>query len=291
MGFTVRIGPVAASGGTLRSASDRAAEFNGFLRDSEVRAVVAAIGGYNSNALLELVDWAALQSDPKVIVGYSDITALLIASIQTAGVVSFHGPTLLPELAEFPQVLRSTSEGLRRAVTEARPLGLIDPVSEWTEEFLAWGTADSRPRLLKRTEEWTWLGDGTASGPLLGGNLETLCCLAGTRFLPDFCGAVVLLESTSASLDAIDRDLDHLDMLGIFGRMAGLVFGHSFRGGDGFQAALDERLRKRFGRLSTPAVLGVHLGHTDPMPTLPLGLRVTIDTQLRHLEVLDAAVL
>ncbi|MDT0266830.1 LD-carboxypeptidase [Streptomyces sp. DSM 44915] len=289
-GFRVSVGPVAASRGGSRSAEERAAELNGLIRDPEVRAVVAAIGGYRSNGLLELVDWAALRADPKILVGYSDITALLLGAVRAAGVVAFHGPTVLPELAEYPDVLPPTAAGFLRALTDPRPLGRIEPVAEWTEEFLAWGSADHRPRLTEPAAEWTWLGDGTASGPLLGGNLETLCCLAGTRFLPDFDGAVVCLETTATTLDLIDRDLDHLAMLGVFDRMAGLVFGHSFRGGAGFQAELEQRLTERFAARSVPCLLGPHLGHTDPMPTLPLGARCALDTRRRVLEVIDAAV-
>lgn len=290
MGFRTVVGPVAAGQGARRSARERADELNAFFRAPEVRAVVAAIGGYSSNALLDLLDWEALRADPKILVGYSDITALLMGAVHVAGVPAFHGPTVLPELAEYPEALPETVNGLRAAVCDARPLGVLAPVPEWTEEFLAWEKDDTRARRPEPAAPWRWIGDGAASGRLLGGNLETLCALAGTRYFPDFTGAVVLLESAAASHDAIDRDLDHLSMLGVFDGMAGLVFGHSFRGGPGFQATLEERLAARFADTAAPVVLGVHLGHTDPMPTLPLGVPLAIDAGKQRLEVLDAAV-
>ncbi|MFJ4706762.1 LD-carboxypeptidase [Streptomyces anulatus] len=290
MGFTVRVGPVASGAGASRSAVDRAGELNSFLRAPEIRAVVAAIGGYNTNGLLDLLDWDALRADPKVLVGYSDLTALLIGAVQVAGVPAFHGPTVLPELGEFPEPLPYTTAGLRRAVCEAAPLGVLEPVPEWTEEFLAWGEQDHRARRTEPARAWRWLGDRAASGPLLGGNLETLCALAGTRYFPDFTDAVVLLESASGTAGQIERDLDHLAMLGVFDRMAGLVLGHGFRGGPGFQESLDRCVVAHLALTRAPAVLGVHLGHTDPMPTLPLGVRVLVDPVDHRLEVLDAAV-
>jgi muramoyltetrapeptide carboxypeptidase len=290
VGFRPVVGPVASGESGRRSAQERADELNAFLRAPDVRAIVAAIGGYSSNALLDLLDWEALRADPKILVGYSDITALLMGAVHVAGVPAFHGPTVLPELAEYPEALPDTADGLRRAVCEARPLGVVAQVPNWTEEFLAWEKDDNRARCLEPATPWRWIGDGTASGRLLGGNLETLCALAGTRYFPDFTDAVVLLESAAVSHDAIDRDLDHLSMLGVFDGMAGLVFGHSFRGGPGFQTTLEERLIERFAGAGAPVVLGVHLGHTDPMPTLPLGVPLAIDVGKQRLEVLDAAV-
>lgn len=274
----------------MRSAADRAEEFNRVLRDPEVRGVFTAIGGYRSNTLLDLIDWPALRSDPKVLVGYSDITALLVAAVEVAGVVAFHGPTVLPEFAEFPTVLDYTATAFRRATTSDEPLGMVEPAELWTEEFLAWGEADNRAREMRMANTWDWFGSGVAIGRLIGGNLETLCALAGTRYFPDVHGAVVLLESAGDSLEMIDRDLTHLAMLGVFDQMAGLLFGHSFRGSEGFQKRLDEHLRARFEAYDVPGVLGVHIGHTDPMPTLPLGVRVRLDADFHELEVLDAAV-
>lgn len=291
MGFAVTVGPlVGVADDSCRTPRMRADELNSFLRDPAVRAVVAAIGGYTTNGILDLVDWDALRADPKIVVGYSDITALLLGVVREAGVVAFHGPTVLPELAEFPTVLAGTRAAFLRATTSAEPLGRVCEPASWTEEFLAWGRDDVRPRRVQPGADPTWLGTGEGAGRLLGGNLETLCALAGTRYFPDTAGAVLLLESAGSSLDSMERDIEHLRMLGALDRPAGLVVGHSFRGGPGFESEFRRRMARWFSGAPYPIVVGVHIGHTDPMPTLPLGVRARLDAAAGAFVIVDPAV-
>ncbi|MEU3017493.1 S66 peptidase family protein [Nocardiopsis sp. NPDC007018] len=291
LGFRVVVGPMAhVNGFDERTPQSRAEELNGFLRDRPVRALLTSIGGHNSNALLDLIDWEALRSDPKPLVGYSDITALLSGAITQAGVIAFHGPTVLPEFAEYPHVQDYTANSFLQATTHDAPMGEIPFPERWTEEFLAWEKDDVRPRVSSPTQPPTWFGQGSAVGPLLGGNLETLCALIGTTYLPSFANAVVLLETVGTSLEALDRCLTHLRTATDISEMAGLVAGHTLRAGEGFQQRWDRHLRRTFGHLGVPLLLGAHVGHTDPMPTLPLGARVRLDADRRTLEVLDAAV-
>jgi muramoyltetrapeptide carboxypeptidase LdcA involved in peptidoglycan recycling len=273
-----------------RTAERRAAELNGFLRDPEVRAVIGAIGGYTSNGVLDRVDWVALRRDPKILLGYSDLTALLLAATVHAEVVAFHGPTLLPELAEYPRPFPYTIEHLRRAVSQPQPLGRLRPAPVWTEEFLAWDVADDRARSTDPGTGWQWLCPGSGTGPLLGGNLETLGVLAGTRYLPDFTGAVLLWETTAATLEQVERSLTHLAMVGVFDRLAGVVVGRSFRGGDGFETLLRRFTGAWFADLGVPVIAGVDIGHADPMVTLPLGVRVSLDSSSDVVEVCGAGV-
>lgn len=291
LGFAVCCGPMASVQDLeLRTPEARAEEFNGFLRDRKVRAIFATIGGHNSNAILDLVDWKALRSNPKVIVGYSDVTSLLLASIAEASVLTFHGPTVLPEFAEYPNLLGYTRDSFLQATSRPAPQGIIASPAEWTEEFLPWGKEDHRSRRMRPAGDWIWRGEGQCTGPLLGGNLETICRLAGTRYLPDFKDAVVLLETASTSPEAVEGSLAHLSMLGVFDSMAGLVVGRTYRGGDAFESQWNQYLISRFKDVGLPMVLGTHIGHTDPMLTLPLGARVSLNVAQRRLEVLDAAV-
>jgi muramoyltetrapeptide carboxypeptidase LdcA involved in peptidoglycan recycling len=288
LGYQVRLGPVATSGGGSRA--ERVAELNSFLRDPAVRCVVMSIGGFTSNALLDDLDYDALRADPKVIVGYSDITTILLAVLARAGVVTFHGPTLLPELAEYPHPLSYTTDAFTRAVGRPQPLGRLAAAPGWTEELLMWDEADDRARSTRASGGWRWLQGGTGTGPLLGGNLETLGVLAGTPYLPDFDGAVVLLETTSVDLNQIDRTLTHLEMIGIFDRMRGLLVGRPFRAPAGFTEAFTDHIGQRFAGRDVPVVAMLDIGHTDPMLTLPLGVRARVDSGSGTVEVLDAAV-
>lgn len=290
-GLKVCVGPMA--GVTAfgdRTPRARADELNAFLRDGSVRAIFTSIGGHNSNTLIDLVDWDALRADPRPVIGYSDITALLLAALTRAGVVAFHGPTVLPEIAEHPDVLEDTVGPLLQAVSNDRPLGAIRPVERWTEELLLWGCEDVRPRTMRPARPWTWCGSGVARGPLVGGNVETMSKLVGTGDLPSFDGAVVLLETSGTSLEALDSHVAHLRSATDIEAAAGFVVGHSMRGGDRFEDAWQDYVIGALGSPRAPMLLGVHAGHTDPMLTLPLGVQVLLDPGRQLWEVLDAAV-
>jgi muramoyltetrapeptide carboxypeptidase LdcA involved in peptidoglycan recycling len=291
LGFDVRVGPQASAvGHTAGPASARTAELNDFLRDRDVRAVIASIGGYTANALLNTLDYEALRRDPKIVVGYSDLTVLLSACLMRAGVVVFHGPTLMPELGEYPAPLRYTVETFLRAVSDPRPLGRLKPAPAWTDEFLEWDRDDVRPRAMRHDRPWTWLASGTGTGGLFGGNLESMCVLGGTAYLPRVPGGVLVWETTSTNLGSVDRALTHLEMLGIFDGLAGMIVGRTHRAPADFEDQLNEHLLARFREREVPIVTQVDLGHTDPMLTLPLGVRARLDSAARTVEILDAAV-
>jgi len=291
LGFEVVVGSQVMAGDPgKRTAQNRADELNGFLRDQTVRAVIAAIGGDTTNAVLPLVDYAALRRDPKIICGYSDITALLLACHQLAGMVTFHGPTLLPEIAEFPAAQPYTLHYLKWAVGRARPVGRLTPAEAWTDEFLLWDHHDDRPRAMRQSGGWRWLSGGSASGPLLGGNLETVSALAGTRYFPDFAGAVVFLETASDNIDLIERSMTHLGMLGVFTAASAVLLGRPFRAEAEFGNQLSELLLHHIAGRPIPVAADVDLGHTDPMLTLPIGVRADVDGAARIVEIVDAAV-
>ncbi|PBC66230.1 muramoyltetrapeptide carboxypeptidase LdcA involved in peptidoglycan recycling [Streptomyces sp. TLI_235] len=289
-GYRVEVGPLAGRPGGASGRVERVTELNGFLRDPRVRCVVMSMGGLTSNAVLDHLDYEALREDPKIIVGYSDITAILLAVLRHTSIVTFHGPTLLPELAEYPEVLPYTWDHFARAVGRPEPLGPLTAAPRWTEELLWWDRADDRDRVTRPSEGWRPLHGGAATGPLIGGNLETIGLLGGTGHLPDFTGALVLLESTATDLQQVERSLTQLEMLGVFDRMAGLLVGRSFRGAEGFEEQFTSLVAERFAHHGVPVLAGVDLGHTDPMLTLPLGVRARLDGDAGTIEVLDAAV-
>jgi muramoyltetrapeptide carboxypeptidase LdcA involved in peptidoglycan recycling len=290
LGYRVRVGPVAAEGIAHATAAERTEELNSFFRDREVRAVVTSLGGLTSNAVLDGLDYAALRADPKIIVGYSDITAILLAVLSRTGLVTFHGPTLLPELAEWPRVLPYTGDALWRAVTRPRPLGRLTPARERTDELLLWDQADDRPRRTHPGDGWQWLHPGRGTGRLVGGNLETMGLLAGTPYLPDFTGAVVVLETCATDIRSVERALTQLRMLGVLDRMQALLLGRSFRAPKGFEAQLRRTVAEATAGYGVPVVAGMDIGHGDPMATLPLGVHARVDAAAGTVEVLDAAV-
>lgn len=278
LGWRVVVGAQAHAGGySAGSAHDRAREINAFLHDERIRAIFTTIGGYNANGVLPYLDYDYLRTNPKVIVGYSDITAILLGIHAQTGITTFHGPTLMPEISEYPQMFPYSVNSLIRAICGKRTPGLLTPPAQWTEEFLPWGEADRRPRRLEPHSGWEWAGAGSGTGPLLGGNLETLCCLAGTPYLPSFDGAILFWEHSDTSMAKLDRSLCQLDAAGVTSHLAGMAVGRSFRGGAEFENDLRSHVKQRYGDRGFPLVLNLDIGHTDPMLTLPIGCTATLD--------------
>jgi muramoyltetrapeptide carboxypeptidase len=222
--------------------------------DPGIDAVMCARGGYGSLRILPLLDYALIGAHPKVLIGFSDITALLAAVSMRCGLVVFHGPVV----TTLGEASGRTLAGLREAVASDRPVRV-------------------------RTENASVLRPGTASGPLGGGNLTTLCHLLGSPFAPRFRKRIVFLEDRGEAPYRIDRMLVHMKIAGCFDGIEGLVLG-SFQD-CGTSAEIEEIVEDVFQGTEFPILAGVDAGHADPNLTLPLGVRAELDTERRSLTV------
>lgn len=234
--------------------AERASDLAGLLRQPQISTVWFARGGYGTSRLLESAPWAALRRDPKLLVGYSDLTALFAAAVERTDALCLYGP-VVTELADR---------------------------SAWHRPSLAALAAGEPWSFRLRTSQV--LAAGKARGKLVGGNLTVLTHLLGTRFAPDFRDCVLFLEETGEQTYRIDRMLTHLRLAGALRRLAGVILG-SFavprRRRFPPDRELDAVLAESFSRLGVPVVTGVQAGHVPAKRTLPLGARVTIDTGSR----------
>jgi muramoyltetrapeptide carboxypeptidase len=279
LGFRVR---VAAHVGRRDADADvparqRAGDLNALLADPDVAAIICAAGGSGANAVLPLLDWAAVARYPKALMGYSGATALLNGVTARTGLVTFHGPMVLDGFAEVPGLLPYTREQLWRVVGTAAPAGALRPPLEWTDEY----PGDDRPRTLRPNPGWRWLRPGRGAGPLVGGNLSTLLSLAGTPYWPDVRGAVLFVEEVAMPplppLHAIDQALAQLRLLGVLDALAGLVVGKVNAAALEDVHRLDALVAAHTADATYPVLTQVDLGHTDPRLILPLGVRATLD--------------
>jgi muramoyltetrapeptide carboxypeptidase len=286
----IEVGSLAITEKSRLGASERADEFNTFIRNPKVRMIISTIGGYSCNGIVDALDYAALSADPKIIVGYSDITPILLAVYAKTGLITFHGPTLLAEIAEFPDLLPMTKGSFLNTLMKSVPAGLIVPAQEWTDEFLAWDMQDDRARIMNKSEGWRWVKSGAGTGTLLGGNLESMRGIAGSTYWPNFKNAVFMWETISTNIDQIDQSITHLEMLGVFDEMKAMLVGRPFRGSARFEVEWRTYLSERFCAYDVPIVADVDLGHTDPMYTFPIGSRIKVDSSECRVEILDAGV-
>ncbi len=291
LGLNVRVMPHANGAGhwTSGPAEARAADVHEAFADPDVAVVLCSIGGNHSNQLLPHLDFDLVRDNPKVFQGYSDITVLHWAFLKHAGLRTLYGPTLVPELGEFPAVLPHTDRFLRAAWFGSEAL-CFEPAGEWTDELLDWNRQLdlTRPRKLHRSEGWVTVREGIAEGPLLGGCLETICWhLKGSAAWLDLEGAVLMLESSeeAPSPSDVDAYLTDLEQLGVLDSIAGLVYARPYGYDDERRRTLWTVLEER---TSCPVLANVDCGHADPMLTLPLGAPVRVDAGARTFETLEA---
>jgi len=237
---------------------DRVSDLHEMFSDPEVKAVFCARGGYGSARLLQAIDFSIIRNNPKIFIGFSDLTALLIALYKECGFVTIHGPTItnLPHEKNWEHLSRliTTSQGLRVSFHHG---GVIN--------------------------------QGKARGTLLGGNLATLCSLLDTPYLPPFDGMILLIEEKGESPYRLDRMLTQLLLSDRLNGLAGLVIGQMVDCGNNKEVS--SLLNERLGGLPVPIVTGLPFGHGGENISLPLGLPALLDTERMVLEIEEAATL
>jgi muramoyltetrapeptide carboxypeptidase len=275
IGFLVRVGDHARQRHGYLAGTDeqRAADLNAMFADPEVKGIFAQRGGWGSPRLLPLLDFETVRRNPKVFVGYSDITALLNAIHQQTGLVTFHGPVAASNIRPY------TLESLRRAILSAEPIGTLANPPKDSDE------------LVNRTYRILTLRGGTSRGRVVGGNLTLLAAMMGTPWQVDTEGAILVLEDVNEELYRVDRMLTQIAQGGLLEKAAGVVFGYCtdcpVRGPS---LSLEELLHEHLGELGVPAMAGLAFGHIREMLTLPIGLEATLDANAGTLTYDQAAV-
>lgn len=278
------------TGWTAGSGEERASDINMAFADPDVSVVLAAIGGNHSAQLLPYLDFELISSNPKVFQGYSDITTLHWALLKHAGLQTFHGPALIPELGEYPEVLPYTDVWMRRAWAGG-PL-TFSAAEEWTDEFRDWDEQLDleRPRRLIESEGWSCIRSGAAEGCLIGGCLETISWhIRGTDIWTEPEGAILFLETSeeTPSPSHVDAYLTTLERHGVFDCVNGLVIGRAYGYGRVRSEMLFEVVEQRTSLSGIPVLANVDIGHADPMLTLRIGARARLDAGKLLFETLD----
>jgi len=296
LGLRVKLGRHALNqrGVVSDSPQNRAADLHDMFRDPDVRLIVAAIGGDHSCHLLPHLDFELIRQHPTLFMGYSDITVLNVALWVATGLVTFNGPALLPDFAEYPEMFEYTRSWFWKAVTRPEPVGAIAPAVDWTEEFLDWTTkADLvRPRARRPSAGWTWLKRGTAEGVLVGGCLESLEHLRGTRFWPAWDGCILFVETSemAPAPAVVDGMLMDYQNMGVLDRIRALLVGRPMRYTEDQRQQLRDVVLERTQSFDFPVVMDMDFGHTAPQFTLPIGCRARVDAAAERFEILEPAV-
>ncbi|HAV23622.1 MAG TPA: LD-carboxypeptidase [Bacteroidetes bacterium] len=273
LGYSVVAGKHALDVNGYLAGTDEARleDLNGFIRDKRVKAIIAIRGGYGTPRLLRGVDYAALKKNPKIIVGYSDITGLQLAIFKKTGLITFSGPMSGVEMWKE-----------------------IDPYTE--EHFWKMIGTPAKTTLLKNPDEEPVrvLKAGSGTGRLIGGNFSLLMSLMGTPYCPSMKGVVLLAEDVDEAPHRIDRMLAHLRNAGYLRSAAGMLFGKfsDCVPSDPSKPHLtvDQVIAEYAKDVGGPVLANVQYGHIPKKLTMPLGAKCRIDGAKGSVEIVESVV-
>ncbi|PSR15136.1 LD-carboxypeptidase [filamentous cyanobacterium CCP3] len=278
LGFVPRIAPhaLARYGYLAGTDAERAADVNAMFADPAIKALLPVRGDWGSARILPYLDYNTIRANPKVVIGFSDISALLLGVYAQTGLVTFHGPHGLTAW-RADQV-----EPLRQILTEGAALTYSNPL-----------LGADQDRLMRDQGRIQTITAGRATGPLIGGNLSVISGIVGSPYFPDTSGAILFLEDVGEPPYRIDRMLTQLKLAGVLDGLAGFVFGQCTACGPGSgygSLTLADILRDHIQPLGIPAYAGAWIGHVEPLWTLPIGGPVTMDAATGTLQMQSPAV-
>jgi muramoyltetrapeptide carboxypeptidase len=249
----------------------RASDINRFFANPDIKMLFAR-GGWGAPRILPLLDYEMIRANPKVLLGYSDATALITAVHVKTGLVTFHGPSPLNNFS---------AEHFRRVVMNGEHYTMRNPTFI-TENALV--QTENRIRTIR---------GGKATGRILGGNLSLLTAITGTDYLPDWEGSILFVEDVDEAVYRIDRMMTELSLSGVLAKISGFIFGRCTEcdpsGGFG-SLTMEEMLDEHIAPLGIPAFSGSMIGHIDEQFTIPLGIDVEMDADTGSITMLESGV-
>lgn len=241
------------------SDSHRARLVNSYFADTTIKAIICARGGFGSIRILSLLDYESIKMNPKIFLGFSDVSALLSVLHSKCGLVTFHGPTVTT---------------------------LGDADHKTKDTLLSILTSEKKPEIV--VENGITIQSGSATGPVSGGNLTTLCHLLGTEFQPSFRGNILFLEDRGEEKSyRIDRMLTQMKLAGCFNGIEGLILG-AFE-----DCGSNDDILKIVGNIfkgdTIPILAGLEVGHGKRNLPIPIGLKATLDADRKLLSFHEPA--
>jgi muramoyltetrapeptide carboxypeptidase len=257
------------------SVKNRVSDLHAAFSNPEFKAVFCIRGGYGAPQILDSLDYALIRRNPKVFLGYSDITALHLAIYKRSGLLTFHGPIPLSAFTGY------TQENFKRALFSREPLGELGNPKE--------------SNLLRPNHRLRTIVGGKASGTLVGGNLSLIVALMGTPYELDTKGKILFLEDVGEQVYSLDRMLTNQRLAKKLQQSAGLIWGEcadcppdgKFNPTSTY--GYSETIQNLLGDLGIPVLSGLTIGHTSDQLTLPMGAKATLDADRKVLIVEESA--
>ena len=257
------------------SIESRIKDLHEAFSDKNVKAISTVIGGFNSNQLLKYIDWDLIKNNPKILCGFSDITALNNAILAKAGLVSYSGP----HYSTFGQELYFdyTLEYFKKCLLLEEPFE-IKPSDSWTDDKWYMNQKERNPI---KNGGWLVINEGEAQGTILGANLCTFNLLQGTEYFPEFPKNTILFIEDDEMSNAVtfDRDLQSTIHQPGFENVKGVVIGRFQKVSQITNDLLIQIIKTKKELNNLPVIAGVDFGHTSPMITFPVGGEVSLEAK------------
>jgi muramoyltetrapeptide carboxypeptidase len=297
MGFKVKVEKNALNrkkwiSGTIK---ERVSDIHSAFRDKKVKAIICTIGGNHSNQLLKYLDYQLIRNNPKIFLGYSDITVLHNAFYKKAGLRTFYGPCIISEFGEYPNLFLFTKEYFEKALIEGE-IGDIEQSKEWTDDFLDWFDVKNHKKTRKMVpnNKYEWWKKGSVVGEIFGGTIPSINHLLGTEYEINFKNKIFFLDlpegnnpGENLSLADVDTCLANLFNAGVFEQIKGIVIGrpYGYRDDKEKYRELREIIMGYTKEKKYPILFNADFGHTSPMITIPIGAKVEINSRKNKFEI------
>ncbi|MBK7107359.1 MAG: LD-carboxypeptidase [Ignavibacteriae bacterium] len=274
IGYRTKIGKnVGKKHGYLAGTDEeRLSDFHEMFEDKEVKAIFSVRGGYGSGRLLNKINFDIIKKNPKIFVGYSDITALQLSIFKKTGLVTFAGPMVASDFSG--EINEFAEENFWKVLTSTKKIGkLHNP----------------------RDEKFFVLNSGRGEGKIIGGNLSLLISLMGTEYLPSFKDSILLIEEIGEEPYRVDRMLNQLKLANIFKEVKGIILGRFVdcyeKKSEENAISLNEVIENYFAKLKIPVIYSFNHGHIKENLTIPFGVNCNLNATKCFVELTENAVI
>jgi muramoyltetrapeptide carboxypeptidase len=273
LGYNVEVGKnVGKFHGYLAGSDDeRIEDIHYMFKKKNIKAIFCVRGGYGASRLLNKIDFKIIKANPKIFVGYSEITALQSAILEKTGLITFAGPMIYPDF--FDEVSPFTEEFFWKIITSNKKIGRLD---------------------IPENDKIIGMTKGTSSGKIVGGNLSVLNALIGTPYFPNLKDKILILEDIKELPYKIDRMLNHLQLSNSFKNLRGIILGRFV---DCFEhdpmkktLTLGEVMENYLSKMKIPIIYAFPHGHIKDKITVPIGLKVRMNATKGFVEFMESAV-
>jgi len=273
LGYRIKLGKniYSEDGFYAGNITERLDDIHTMFKDKDVKAIFCTRGGYGSTKLLDKLNYSLIKKNPKILVGFSDLTAVQLAILKKTGLITFSGP--MPAVNDFSKFDKDAEENFWEIMTKSKKIGKIQNPSK--ENFYS-------------------LNKSSAEGKLIGGNLSILISLMGTTFEPDFKDKILLIEEINEPPYKIDRMFNQLRLAKVFNKIKGVIFGRFVDCYENKTSKrslnLNEIIIEYFQGMKIPVIYNLKHGHISQTITLPLGINCKVNSSRGFVEFTESAV-